>query len=230
MLSLSPAGGRDALRSLLVVGCHPDDIEIGCGGTVLDLTRARPGLHVTWVVLAASLDRVAEARSAAEAFLVDAGTTSIEIHNFRDGFLPHEGPELKERFEALKATIDPQLILTHSREDLHQDHRLASDLTRETFRNHMIMEYEIPKVDGDLGRPNVFVPLTAAIADEKIALIREHHKSQHARHWFDDELFRSLMRLRGMEAVAPERYAEAFTCRKAVLQPGENSQRGTGEM
>jgi LmbE family N-acetylglucosaminyl deacetylase len=219
MLSLSPAGGTGALRSLLVIGCHPDDGEIGCGGTVLSLTREIPDLHVTWVVLAADDVRAAEARASAAAFLAAAGTTTIEVHGFRDGFLPYEGRELKEVFEALKATVDPQLILTHVREDLHQDHRLASDLTRETFRDHLIMEYEIPKVDGDLGRPTVYFPLTASVAAEKIELIREHYKSQREKHWFDDEMFLGLMRLRGMEAVAPERYAEAFTCRRVVLQP-----------
>jgi LmbE family N-acetylglucosaminyl deacetylase len=219
MLPLSLAGHPGSLRSVLVIGCHPDDGEIGCGGTILTLTRAIPALQVTWVVLAADGVRVQEARASAEAFLADAGTTSIRIHGFRDGFLPYEGRELKEVFHELKTELDPQLIVTHVREDLHQDHRLASDLTRETFRRHLILEYEIPKVDGDLGRPTVYVPLTASIASEKVDLISQHHRSQHGKHWFDKETFLGLMRLRGMEAIAPERYAEAFTCRKAVLQP-----------
>jgi LmbE family N-acetylglucosaminyl deacetylase len=217
MRSLSVQGGHEPLRSLLVVGCHPDDIEIGCGGAILTLTRAVPDLHVTWLVLAAGGVRAQEAQASADAFLAAAASASVELHAFRDGFLPHFGAAVKEVFEELKQRVEPQLVLTHVRDDLHQDHRLASDLTRETFRDHLIFEYEIPKVDGDLGRPNVYVTLTSEIVTQKVTLLQEHHASQAEKHWFDEELFRGLMRLRGMEAVAPERYAEAFTCRRMAL-------------
>ncbi len=218
MFSLSLTDGREPVRSLLVVGSHPDDIEIGCGGTVLTLTRMVPELHVTWLVLSATGVRADEARSSAAAFLTSAGSSSVELHDFRDGYMPHVGAEVKDVFEALKARVSPDLVLTHTRDDLHQDHRLVCDLTRETFRNELILEYEIPKVDGDLGRPNLYVPITEAVAAEKVGLLNEHHVSQKAKHWFDDETFFGLMRLRGVEAVAPERFAEAFICRRAVLR------------
>jgi LmbE family N-acetylglucosaminyl deacetylase len=209
----------ESLRRILAVGCHADDIEIGCGGTLLTLTRAIPGLEVDWVVLAASGDRAVEARASADAFLASAGARHVEVHGFRDGFLPYSGGEVKELFEEIKGRLDPQLVLTHTRDDFHQDHRLACELTWNTFRNHLILEYEIPKVDGDLGRPNVFIPLTKAVAEEKVSLLEEHFTTQAGRHWFDRELFLGLMRVRGMEAVAPERLAEAFTCRKVVFGP-----------
>jgi len=207
------------LRRLVAICCHADDIEIGCGGTVLALTGAFPGLEVTWVVLAASAEREREARASAEAFLVGAGSRRVEVHGFRDGFLPYIGGEVKEVFEELKRRVEPDLVLTHTRSDLHQDHRLACELTWNTFRDHVIFEYEIPKVDGDLGVPNVFMPLTAEVAERKVSLIEQHFPSQASKHWFDRETFMGLMRLRGMEAVAAERYAEAFMCRKVVFVP-----------
>jgi LmbE family N-acetylglucosaminyl deacetylase len=216
MLSLSAA---EPLRRVLAIGCHADDIEIGCGGTLLSLTRAIPELEVDWVVLAAPGERGDEARASAGAFLAAAGAARVEVHDFRDGFLPYVGSEVKERFEDLKRRVDPQLVLTHTRADLHQDHRLACELTWNTFRSHLIFEYEIPKVDGDLGSPNVFVPLSGDVAEEKVELLLRHFASQRGKHWFDRELFLGLMRVRGMEAVAPDRFAEAFTCRKAVLAP-----------
>ena len=213
-LSLAAFG---SLRRILAIGCHSDDIEIGCGGTILTLTRAIPDLEVDWVVLGAAGPRAEEARASAGAFLAAAGTARVEIHEFRDGFMPHAGREVKELFEDLKRRTDPQLVLTHTRFDLHQDHRLACELTWNTFRHHLILEYEVPKVDGDLGTPNVFVPVSYEIAAEKVALLEKHFPTQAGKHWFDRELFLGLMRLRGMEAVAPERYAEAFTCRKGVI-------------
>jgi LmbE family N-acetylglucosaminyl deacetylase len=206
------------VRRLLAVGCHADDIEIGAGGTVLALTQAFPGLEVDWVVLAASGDREKEARASAESFLTEAGTTRVDIHGFRDGFLPYCGEEVKEVFEELKARAEPDLVLTHTRSDLHQDHRLACELTWNTFRNHLILEYEIPKVDGDLGVPNTYVPLSVEIAERKASLLEHHFVSQASKHWFDAETFMGLMRLRGMEAVAESRYAEAFICRKVVIR------------
>jgi LmbE family N-acetylglucosaminyl deacetylase len=216
VLALSVA---EPLRRVLAIGCHADDIEIGCGGTLLTLSRTNPGLEVHWVVLAAHGERASEARASAEAFLADAGASTVEMHEFRDGFMPYVGGAVKDVFEALKQRLDPQLILTHAGYDFHQDHRLACELTWNTFRSHLILEYEIPKVDGDLGRPNVFMPLSAAVADEKLALLERHFPTQSGKHWFDGDTFRGLMRLRGLEAVAPERFAEAFTSRKTVLAP-----------
>jgi LmbE family N-acetylglucosaminyl deacetylase len=218
MWPLSFSGGEQ-LRRVLAVGCHADDIEIGCGGTMLTLTRSLPDLEVTWVVLAARDEREREARASAEAFLASAARSRIEVHGFRESFLPYEGGEVKEVFQDLASRIDPQLIFTHTRDDLHQDHRLACELTWNAFRNHVVLEYEVPKVDGDLGRPNAYVPLTAAVAEEKIALLHDHFPTQVEKHWFDEETFRGLMRLRGMEAVAPERYAEAFVARKLAVVP-----------
>ena len=216
MLELRLVDGG-SLRRLLVLGCHPDDIEIGCGGTILALTRSVPTLDVTWVVLSASGERAEEARSSASEFLKDVSAADIRVHDFRDGFLPYEGKPVKEAFEDLKA-VEPDVVLTHGRHDLHQDHRLASDLTWQTFRDHLILEYEIPKYDGDLGSPNVFVPLSEELLEEKVRLIREYHVTQSGKHWFEEELFRGLARLRGMEAAT--RYAEAFTCRKLSLSVG----------
>jgi LmbE family N-acetylglucosaminyl deacetylase len=207
------------LHRVLAIGCHADDIEIGCGGTLLTLTRAVPDLEIDWVVLAAQGERAQEARASAEAFLASAGAARVAVHGLRDGFLPYSGHEVKELFEGIKDRTDPQLVFTHTRQDLHQDHRLACELTWNTFRHHLILEYEVPKVDGDLGTPNVFFPLSAEVAAEKAALLERHFPSQAGRHWFDRDLFLGLMRLRGMEAVAPERFAEAFTCRKLVLEP-----------
>jgi LmbE family N-acetylglucosaminyl deacetylase len=205
------------LRRILAVGCHPDDIEIGCGGTLLALTAANPELEVTWVVLSAHAERQDEARASAEAFLASARSADVRLHGFRDGYLPYVGAEVKDAFEALKP-VEPDLVLTHARHDLHQDHRLASELTWNTFRDHLVLEYEVPKYDGDLGSPNVFVPLDVEVVDTKLRLLHEHHRSQSARHWFDDELFRGFMRLRGVECAS--RYAEAFHSRKLTLLPG----------
>lgn len=214
MLNLSVA---EPLHRVLVIGCHADDIEIGCGGTLLTLAEANPGLEVDWVVLTAAGERGEEARASAEAFLAGVESLRIELHEFRDGFLPYAGGEVKDVFESLKGRVDPQLVLTHTSYDLHQDHRLACELTWNTFRNHLILEYEIPKVDGDLGRPNVFMPLTAAVAERKLTLLEQHFPTQSGKHWFDRETFLGLMRLRGMEAIAPDRLAEGYTCRKLVL-------------
>jgi LmbE family N-acetylglucosaminyl deacetylase len=216
MLGLSPA---EPLRRILAIGCHADDVEIGCGGTLLTLIAANPGVEVDWVVLAAPGERGAEAQASAAAFLAGAAAARVEVHDFRDGFLPYLGGEVKGVFEDLKRRVDPQVVFTHAGYDFHQDHRLACELTWNTFRNHLILEYEIPKFDGDLGRPNVFVPLLADVVDRKLALLEEHFPTQAGKHWFDRETFVGLMRLRGMEAVAATRFAEAFTSRKTVLAP-----------
>jgi LmbE family N-acetylglucosaminyl deacetylase len=175
---------------------------------------------VTWVVLGADGDRAEEARSSAAAFLVDADESEIVVHGFRDAFFPYIGTQVKEAFEELKARIAPQVVFTHAREDLHQDHRLVSELTWNTFRDHLILEYEIPKYDGDLGRPNAFVHVPRDLAQEKVRLIVESFPTQAGKDWFDAELFLGLMRIRGMEARAPSGYAEAFVCRKVALRLG----------
>ena len=201
---------------VLCLGAHSDDIEIGCGGTLLALTRARPEVEVTWVVLGAEGQRGREARASAQAFM--AGTRSeLIVHGFRDGFFPYTGAEVKDVFEELKRRLDPDVIFTHTRHDLHQDHRLVCELTWNTWRNHLILEYEIPKYDGDLGTPNVFVPVSEDIAREKVRLVVEAFESQTSKHWFDEQLFLGLMRMRGMEGRSPSGYAEAFTCRKLSL-------------
>lgn len=216
MLQLSLEG---TARRVLAIGCHADDIEIGAGGTLLSLVAATPGLEVTWVVLAASGARAEEARRSAEAFAGGAGRLRLIMESFRDGFLPYAGGEVKEFFEQLKLEVDPDLVLTHAGDDLHQDHRLACELTWNTFRDHLILEYEIPKYDGDLGPRNVYVELDEEAARRKTQLLIEHFPSQADKHWFDEELFLGLLRLRGMEAGARSRYAEAFRARKLSLAP-----------
>jgi len=216
VLELSLAGTSRPLRHVLLLGAHADDIEIGCGASILALARARPDLDVTWVVLGATGERAREAQASAAAFLTGVNA-EVAVHEFRDGFLPYVGGEVKDVFEELKARASPDLIFTHTRTDLHQDHRLVCELTWNTWRDHLILEYEIPKFDGDLGSPNVFVPVSAELAAEKIRLLHESFPSQREKHWFDDELFRALMRIRGMEAASPSGLAEAFTSRKLSL-------------
>jgi LmbE family N-acetylglucosaminyl deacetylase len=212
-----PLAEAPRLRSVLALGSHSDDIEIGCGGTLLALSRARPEVEITWVVLGAEGEREREARASAEAFMTAATRAEVVVHGFRDGFFPYIGGEVKDVFEELKSRLDPDVILTHARHDLHQDHRLVCELTWNTWRDHLILEYEIPKYDGDLGTPNVFVPVSEEIAREKVKVVLDAFKSQTEKHWFDEQLFLGLMRVRGMEGRSPSGYAEAFTCRKLSL-------------
>jgi LmbE family N-acetylglucosaminyl deacetylase len=209
--------GRPA--AILAVGAHADDIEIGCGGTILRLVERHPDAQFTWVVLSATVERAAEAQRSAEQFLDGASSARVIVERFRDGFLPYAGGEVKEFFERLKSEIDPDLILTHTRSDLHQDHRLACDLTWNTFRDHLVLEYEIPKYDGDLGSPNLFVPLDIETVSRKIELVLSCFPSQRSKRWFTEDLFMSTLRLRGMESNSPTRLAEAFFSRKLVIQP-----------
>jgi LmbE family N-acetylglucosaminyl deacetylase len=202
--------------AVLALGAHADDIEIGCGGTLLRLAAEYPELEVHWVVLSGSPERAAEARASADAYLAGIAKRRIVTETFRDGFFPYEGASVKEFFERLKGEVSPDLILTHRRGDLHQDHRLVAELTWNTFRNHLILEYEIPKYDGDLGTPNFFVHLDDEICDRKTALLMEHFASQRDHRWFTEDLFRSLLRLRGMESNAPSGKAEGFYNHKAV--------------
>jgi len=207
-----PRGGSGF--NLLCLGAHSDDIEIGCGGTVLRLLEEIPRVHVHWVVLVASGPRGAEAKASAETFLASAHSREIVIKEFRDGFFPHAGAELKEAFEQLKRDCAPDLILTHYRNDLHQDHRVVSELTWNTFRDHSILEYEIVKYDGDLGIPNFFVQLNDTICQQKVRHLMEHFGSQRSKRWFTEDTFLAMLRLRGVECNASERYAEAFYGRK----------------
>jgi len=207
------------LRTLLCLGAHCDDIEIGCGGTVLQLAEHYPELRVHWVVLSSSPERAAEARRSAERFLQRVRNPEVVIKEFRNSFFPFVGAQIKEFFEDLKRQVTPDLVLTHTRHDLHQDHRLTCELTRNTFRDNLILEYEIPKYDGDLGAPNTFVPLSPEHYNGKIETLLECFPSQRDKHWFTRETFLALMRLRGMESNAASGYAEAFYSHKAVLAP-----------
>lgn len=202
---------------VLCLGAHSDDIEIGCGGTILKLIERYPHLTCTWVVFSASPERADEAMSSAHDFLGTVENKRIMIKDFQDGFFPYTGTDIKLFFEALKSEIDPDLIFTHTRHDLHQDHRLLCDLTWNTFRNHLILEYEIPKYDGDLGQPNVFCHLDQATCKHKLDYLLKHFQTQANKHWFTEETFSALLRLRGIESKAPDGYAEAFYGRKIIL-------------
>ena len=207
-----PHGG-----TLLCLGAHADDIEIGCGGTLLKLLRARPDLRVSWVVFTAAGEREREARESAAYVLSDAAERRITIKGFRNGFFPYVAGEIKEFFETLKFA-EPELILTHYRHDLHQDHRVIAELTWNTFRSHLVLEYEIPKYDGDLGAPNVFVDLSEQELEDKIDVLMRFFGTQHDKQWFTAETFKGLSRLRGIECDSPTGYAEAFHCRKLLLR------------
>lgn len=210
------ASGR--IRRLLCLGAHCDDIEIGAGGTVLRLLEENPGIEVRWVVVcAADPVRAAEARRAAELFTAGAARVEVMLLDFRESFLPWHGAALKEAFEGLKQGFAPDLILTHHDDDRHQDHRLVAELTWNTWRDHAILAYEILKWDGDLGRPNLFVPLSAAQVRHKVQTILDVFASQAARQWFTEDAFTALLRVRGVECNAPDRHAEAFHARKLVL-------------
>jgi LmbE family N-acetylglucosaminyl deacetylase len=216
MLSLGLDATDNRPLRLLCLGAHCDDIEIGCGGTILTLAASRE-LEVRWIVFSSTAERECEARKSAQAFLQNVSKKQLRIQSFRDGFLPYHGSEVKESFEQLKAEFSPDLVLTHYRQDLHQDHRLISDLTWNTFRDHLVLEYEIPKYDGDFGSPNIFVPLDDSVCRRKIDTILGAFRSQSERQWFSRDLFSSVLRLRGMEANACSGYAEGFYCRKASL-------------
>jgi len=216
-MPLRLSGGVNGPLRVLCLGCHSDDIEIGCGGTILLLADKYPGCVFDWVVFSAVGDREAEAKCAAELFAGPSRLKGPWLKSFPDGFMPYVGAEVKTVFEELKTVVSPDLIFTHNHNDAHQDHRLISELTWNTFRDHLILEYEIPKYDGDLGRPSVFVPLEPDVCQKKVQFIMDTFQSQHSKRWFERDTFLSLMRLRGMECNAPTRYAEAFYCRKLVL-------------
>jgi LmbE family N-acetylglucosaminyl deacetylase len=217
MLALKFALGKSDPLRILCLGAHSDDIEIGCGGTILKLISTNPTVNVHWVVLGAAGDREEEARTSAERFLTGAAGTKIVIKGFRDSFFPYIGAEIKEFFEQIKKEMSPDVIFTHCRHDLHQDHRLTCELTWNTFRDHLILEYEIIKYDGDLGAPNVFVHLEDSHARTKVKHVLDVFKTQGGRSWFTEDAFLSIMRIRGLESNAPEKFAEGFYCRKLVV-------------
>jgi LmbE family N-acetylglucosaminyl deacetylase len=207
--------GDGGPKRILALGAHSDDLEIGCGGTLLRLIAERRGLEVLWVVFCSTPQRAAEARASAGAFLEGVESKKVVVREHRDGFLPYAGAAVKDEFEALKLEFSPDLVFTHYRHDRHQDHRLVSDLTWNTWRDHFILEYEIPKYDGDFGSPNFFATLSGSMLDRKISLLSKHFASQAGKPWFTPDMFRAVARIRGMESAAPEGFAEGFYCRKA---------------
>jgi LmbE family N-acetylglucosaminyl deacetylase len=207
---------KDQALQVLCLGAHSDDIEIGCGATILRLIREYPNARIHWVVFGSTGIRTEEALKSAETILADIKDKKIIVKGFRDSFFPYIGTEVKEYFEEIRREIDPDIIFTHYGRDFHQDHRLLSELTWNTFRNHLILEYEIPKYDGDLGSPNFFVHLDEPLCQWKAEHIMLHFKTQIGRHWFTKETFLALLRLRGIESKSPGGYAEAFYCRKVT--------------
>jgi LmbE family N-acetylglucosaminyl deacetylase len=215
MLALDLARPGKALR-VLAIGAHADDIEIGAGGTILSWIASGAEVSVDWCVLSAPGERAGEARGSAGDFLSGAASFDIHLGDFRDGYFPAERTAVKDWVEDLKRLETPDLILCHQRDDAHQDHRIVCELTWNTFRDHLILEYEIPKWDGDLGQPNLFAPLSEDVLAKKVALLHKHFGTQRSKAWFDEGTFRGLARLRGVECR--ERYAEAFFARKLKLK------------
>lgn len=203
-------------KHVLCLGAHSDDIEIGCGGTLLRIRESAPNCKFTWVVLSGDQLRVSEAQNSAEAFLGDSDW-EIRFGNFRDAFMPFDGESVKEFIHAISSEIDPDIVFTHRLEDRHQDHRLLSEVTWNAFRSHSIFEYEIPKYEGDLGNPNMYVSIPEPMVDYKIKSLCRHFPTQAEKPWFDDETFRSMMRIRGLECHSPSCYAEGFYCRKIMI-------------
>lgn len=217
MLKLEFTQPRKRPFRLLCLGAHSDDIEIGCGGTILRMLKENDEAEVYWVVFSADGQRAKEAKKSAYLFLANANDKTVIIEKFKESFFPYIGAQIKEYFEKIKLAFEPDVIFTHYRNDLHQDHRLISELTWNTFRDHFILEYEIIKYDGDLGTPNCFVHLDERICQKKIENIRNSFKSQASRSWFSEDTFLSIMRVRGVESNAPSRYAEGFYSRKMVI-------------
>ena len=215
MLGLLLDRPRTEPLRVLLLGAHCDDIEIGCGGTILELAARYPELSVHWVVLSSNDERAPEAEACARRFLAGAGRSEVRVERFRDGYFPYDGGPIKDYFESLKSA-EPHVIFTHYRNDWHQDHRLVCELTWNTWRDHLILEYEVPKYDPDVGSPNLFVHVSETNAEAKIGHLMECYPSQTKRRWFTPDTFLGSMRLRGIECGAP-RFAEGFYCRKMVL-------------
>jgi LmbE family N-acetylglucosaminyl deacetylase len=205
----------DRPLSALAIGAHSDDIEIGAGGTLLSLAESRPGLRIRYVVLTGTAERQLEARKAAKSFLPGADLT-VELLDLPEGRLPAVWDQVKEALEQIALSCSPDLILAPSRDDAHQDHRTVAEIVPTVFRDQLYLAYEVPKWDGDLGRPSLYLPLAADVAKRKVEMLNQCFPSQRNRDWWDDEVFLGLARLRGMECRAP--YAEAFTCTKSVIQ------------
>ena len=222
MLSLSLTRSIDDPLNVLCLGAHCDDIEIGCGGTLLTLLSQHPNVNVYWQVFSSTPSRETEATAGAKHFCATARNLEVSILNFRDGYLPYEGSAIKDAFEQTKQRFKPDVVFTHYRNDLHQDHRVISELTWNTFRNHLILEYEIPKWDGDFGTPNAFVTIEQAVADKKIAALQAIYNSQNNKSWFTDDVFQSILRLRGMESNSRTKLAEAFYARKVAIDIGNS--------
>ncbi|MGH9537953.1 MAG: PIG-L deacetylase family protein [Terriglobales bacterium] len=217
MLPLSLGEDRAAPLTVLCLGAHSDDIEIGCGGTILQLLSHYSNVEVQWTVFSSGREREKEARTSADLFLKQARRSRVVVKNFRDGFFPYQGEKIKEFFEAMKREVNPDLLFTHYRDDRHQDHRTISDLTWNTWRRHLILEYEIPKYDGDLGSPNCFIPLNREVCERKIKHICDVFQTQSNKAWLTEDTFQAILRLRGVECSAPDKFAEAFYCRKLIL-------------
>lgn len=218
MLGLTFDTDSDTGLQILCLGAHSDDIEIGCGGTIMNLIEEYARSEIHWIVFGSKGERTEEAHQSANAFLAKAVKKNIIVKEFRDSFFPYFGAQIKEFFEEIKQQVEPDIIFTHYRHDLHQDHRLLSELTWNTFRDHLILEYEVPKYDGDIGIPNFFVHLDEETCRRKIEYVLTYFKSQQNRDWFTWDTFSSLMRLRGMESRSVDKYAEAFYCRKIVVR------------
>jgi LmbE family N-acetylglucosaminyl deacetylase len=209
-----------SLRRILCLGAHSDDIEIGAGGTLLKLAAQGSDLQIWWVVFSAPGRRADEARQSADEFLSGVPNHFLRIGSFRESYFPSEWPSIKDWFEEIKAKFDPDLVFTHYRDDRHQDHRVLSDLAWNTFRNHLILEYEILKYDGDLGRPNLFIPVSEELCSRKVDLLLKHFQTQSTKHWFTRETFEAMLRVRGIECASASGRAEAFYCRKLVFDVG----------
>lgn len=209
---------ESARPKLLCLGAHSDDLEIGAGATILHFAKRHAKGEITWVVFSGVGERRDEATLSAGHFTAGFSRRSIEIHDFADGFFPYQGERIKAVFEKLKHDLQPDIVFTHFREDLHQDHRMISDLTWQTFRDHLILEYEIPKYDGDVGRPNLFVPISDECRKQKIAALQKYFGTQRNKNWFSEETFNAIMRLRGVESRSSTGYAEAFYCRKVLIR------------
>jgi LmbE family N-acetylglucosaminyl deacetylase len=214
------AGTDKSVRSIstvLCLGAHSDDIELGCGGTLLRLLEENERIRVHWIVFSSGPERSEEALRAADVFLERAGDRAVDVLDFRERYFPFVGAHITEYFDALGERVDPDVIFTHRREDQHQDHRLVAELTWQTFRDHLILEYEIPKYEGDLGNPNVFIELDRSVCDRKVKYLLDSFKSQEEKDWFTEETLMAVLRLRGVEGGSRTGYAEGFQCRKLVL-------------
>ncbi|HYW35661.1 MAG TPA: PIG-L deacetylase family protein [Balneolaceae bacterium] len=202
---------------ILLLGAHCDDIEIGCGGTLLKMIEDYDINQIKWVVFTSNVDRKKEAVSSANEFLETIPNADITVFDYQDGYMPSAWPRIKDEFESIKKDFTPDIIFTHYRDDLHQDHRVVNELTWNTFRNHLIFEFEIPKYDGDLGTPNLFFTLQEEQVKQKNKIIFDNFKSQLNKQWFDEELLNAIMRMRGVECASETKYAEAFHTRKVII-------------